>query len=130
MKCKKCGHEKCVKNGLVKGNQRYKCKSCNYAFQEHNKWAPLATKVLALLMYLEWLWFRSIWRILWYSDVAILYRIRDFWSIAVDMHLKRKVKSVEVLELDEMRHYVEKKRRNYEYGLLFEENDKELLILH
>lgn len=46
------------------------------------------------------------------------------------MHRERKVKSVEVLELDEMRHYVEKKRRNYEYGLLFEENDKELLILH
>ncbi|MBE9175199.1 IS1 family transposase, partial [Synechocystis salina LEGE 06155] len=30
--CPQCGHEHVVKNGLVKGKQRFKCKSCQYQF--------------------------------------------------------------------------------------------------
>jgi len=28
--CPKCSSEKCVKEGKVKGRQRYRCKSCGY----------------------------------------------------------------------------------------------------
>jgi transposase len=32
IKCKNCGYEKTVKNGKVRGQQRYKCKQCGYNF--------------------------------------------------------------------------------------------------
>jgi transposase len=30
--CKNCGVCRCVKNGIVRGKQRYKCKGCGYNF--------------------------------------------------------------------------------------------------
>jgi len=30
--CTKCSCEKVVKNGLMQGNQRYKCKDCGFNF--------------------------------------------------------------------------------------------------
>ena len=34
MRCLKCGSEAIVKNGRMKGLQRYKCKQCTYQFTQ------------------------------------------------------------------------------------------------
>ena len=33
-KCKHCGNEKRVRNGYVKGKQRWKCKGCGKTYRE------------------------------------------------------------------------------------------------
>ena len=35
--CKRCSGTTCVKNGKVRGMQRYKCKDCGYNFVEGDK---------------------------------------------------------------------------------------------
>ena len=32
IQCKKCSHDKISKNGIIRNQQRYKCKSCNHNF--------------------------------------------------------------------------------------------------
>ena len=59
MNCPKCKSEKKIKNGVIKGIQPYKCKSCDY---------PLSTKKKALQLYLEGLGFGSIGRLLGVSS--------------------------------------------------------------
>ncbi|MEW6773522.1 MAG: hypothetical protein AB1304_05930 [Bacteroidota bacterium] len=51
--CKQCGNNKCVKNGIVRKKQRYKCKNCSLNFvigDEREKVRPEA-KALAVLLY-------------------------------------------------------------------------------
>jgi transposase len=51
--CKKCGSSHCVKNGYIRGNQRYKCKNCGCNFKlgdSRGKIKP-ETKALGMLMY-------------------------------------------------------------------------------
>jgi len=64
MDCPKCQNHKSVKDGIVKGKQRYKCKSCNYRYTVELKSTakPKNTKRQALELYLEGLGFRSIGR--------------------------------------------------------------------
>ncbi len=42
--CKRCGSAKYVKNGLMRGKQRYLCKTCGLAFTD----TPARGKPLAL----------------------------------------------------------------------------------
>ncbi len=46
MKCLKCGSSKKVKNGVLKGVQRYKCKECgyNYTVEKRSGEYPKETK--------------------------------------------------------------------------------------
>jgi len=37
LKCKNCGSIKYVKNGKVRGLQRYRCKECKYNFVEGDR---------------------------------------------------------------------------------------------
>lgn len=32
IRCKKCGGAHCIKNGIVRNKQKFKCKSCGYSF--------------------------------------------------------------------------------------------------
>ncbi len=129
--CKKCWSSKYVKNGYANWMQRYKCKECKCNFSNTEiSWASTTTKLKALQLYLEWMWFRAIGRFLWYSNVAILNRIRWFWALAENYHnTKGKQWEILVMELDELRHFVKKNQTKLESGLLMIEKEKWLLIL-
>lgn len=88
-------------------------------------------KKKALMLYLEWLWLRSIGRLLGYSNVSVYYWIKELWQLAEDIHQyeKQQLKRVAVMELDEMRHYCKKNEGKLGYGLLSIEKTWELLIL-
>src|SRR3954452_4295446 len=52
MSCKRCAGAAFVKNGTVRGHQRYRCKACGFNFTatpERGK--PVAMKALAVLLY-------------------------------------------------------------------------------
>ena len=77
--CKRCGATDHVKNGIVRGVQRYRSLSCGCNFTvTPPRGKPPAMKALALLLYgMGNVSFCSIARILGVSDVAVLNWVRD-----------------------------------------------------
>ena len=132
MKCKRCSSEASYKNWFIRWMQRYKCKECwcSYTNTADRK-ASINIKLQALQLYTLWLWFRAIWKFLKYSHVAIYLRIREFWVLADQIHQENKHewKVIEYIEMDELRHYVQKKHNNFGYGRLSIDWKTNLLIL-
>src|SRR5271169_1028777 len=77
--CKRCGAADHMKNGIVRGVQRYLCRSCGCNFtMTPPRGKPPAMKALAVLLYaMGNMSFCAIARILGVSDVAILNWVRD-----------------------------------------------------
>ncbi len=54
LQCKRCGGGEYVKNGLMRGKQRYRCKACGLNFTDTPpRGMPLAVKVTAVLLYVS-----------------------------------------------------------------------------
>ena len=54
LRCKRCGAEGHVKNGFMRGKQRYRCKACGLNFTDTPpRGMPLRIKVEAVLLYLS-----------------------------------------------------------------------------
>lgn len=56
MKCPKCNSERNVRNGIIRGLQRYKCKDCHASYTASRKATAVVDKQLkrqALIMYLQ-----------------------------------------------------------------------------
>ena len=54
IECKNCRGMKAIRNGVVRGNQRYKCKSCSYNFIVGDRRINQATeikKALSIILY-------------------------------------------------------------------------------
>ena len=121
IKCPKCNSEDYVKNGKMNKKQRYLCKECKYNFTNFTKRGkPKEVKKKAIEMYLEGLGFRSIGRILKVSNVTVLRWIRKATDkLRNILKNKKEVKywKIEKMELDEMWHFVLKKRKKPGYGL-------------
>jgi len=115
--CPKCGNGEHCKDGIVKGRQRYLCKACRhrYTVQRRSGTADAAIKRQALQLYLEGLGFRSIGRILKFSNVAVLQWIRTFGE---QLEAIRRDDPVAVMELDEMHSYIGHKKTIAGFGLL------------
>ena len=80
MDCPKCGGQSNCKDGMVKGRQRHLCKVCGhrYTVSQRAGAGNRAIRRQALELFLEGLGFRSIGRILGFSNVTILNWIRAF----------------------------------------------------
>ena len=117
MNCPKCGAQASCKDGLANGRQRYLCKSCNhrYTVTHRSGTGDKAVKRQALELYLEGLGFRSIGRVLGFSNVTILNWIRAFGE---QLDTIKADAPVQVVELDEMHSYVGSKKTIAGYGLL------------
>lgn len=120
MHCPKCQSPEKVKAGFTKGKQRYKCKSCSCHYTRSTpKGYPPEQRELALKLYLEGLGFRAIGRILGISYMTPLEWIRQAGRALPDWPMDNPKKPVvRMLELDELWHYVGKKRTNAGCGLL------------
>ena len=54
LRCKACGSEEQVKNGFMRGKQRYRCRACGLNFTDTPpRGKPLALKVTAVLLYVS-----------------------------------------------------------------------------
>ena len=108
--CPKCNATKIIKFGIVRQKQRFKCKECSFAFTTSEpRGKPLEYKVKALQLYLEGLGLRAIGRFLGVSQVSVLKWIKQYSD---NLSSAPKPDKVEVMELDEMWHFVEKKNDN------------------
>ncbi len=123
MDCPKCGGKEYCKDGIVQGRQRYLCKGCRYRYTVERRTgvADETTKRQALELYLEGLGFRSIGRILSFSNVTILNWIRAFGEALPEIKGET---PVQVMEIDEMHTYIGSKKNIVGYGLLLIEMRK------
>lgn len=115
--CPKCEHQHIIKSGFVKDKQRYKCKACNYQFTQTTteRGKPLWMKLDAVLLYLGGMSMNAIANHLNVSTQAVLNWIRDFAKLNYE---KPAPGTAVVIELDELWHFIEKKRENYGSGRL------------
>ena len=80
MDCPRCESIDDCKAGILRGNQRYRCKSCKYHYtvRKHRNEKSEETKKLALPMYLEGLGFRAIGRLLEISYGTVYQWVRKY----------------------------------------------------
>jgi transposase-like protein len=126
-KCLKCGSIKYVKDGIVQGKQRFKCKKCNYRFTRFTRRGVSGDKKKqAMHLYLEGMGFRAIGRFLGVSNVAVLKWVRNAGEEILKIHASghNHKQKVEAFELDELMTYIKSKKTLYGYGLLMIEKDK------
>ena len=113
--CKRCQATEYVKNGMVRGLQRYRCRKCSCNFTATKpRGKPAAMKALALLLYaIGNMSFCSIGRLLKVSDVSVLRWAR---AAALEMPEPEMPADVELVNLDEMHHFVKKRQTKYGFG--------------
>ena len=116
MNCPKCNSGKYVKDGIVKGKQRYFCKECKYRYTVKHLGKPIELKKAALYLYLEGLGFRSIERFLKVSNVSVMNWIKGFGKEIES--LRKTDGTIEIVEMDELHTYIGLKKTTFGYGLL------------
>lgn len=115
MQCSRCGGDG-WKAGLARGKQRYKCKACGYHYtQAQSRHYNQETRQKAIALYLEGLGFRAIGRLLGVSNVTVLKWVRQ---AALQLPEPEKPTFVDIIELDELWHFVKKRRKNAGFGLV------------
>jgi len=127
--CPKCGFQTTVKHGIVKGRQRYTCKSCRYNFTVFKLGKDLEKIYLirSLQLYLEGLGFRAIGRTIGISHVTVLNWIKKYGK---DLEFIRIEKDKDaIVEVDEICSYVGSKKNEYGFGLLLREGVKKCWVL-
>ena len=132
MECKLCSKSLLVRNGIVRGKQRYKCKNCGYNFVQGalRRGKNLDKQKLALHMYLENMGFRDIGRVLGVSNVTVLNWVKSAGSFIREYHNENKDSSkVQVMEFDEMWHFISSKKQKFGFGLLWTDQNSVLLSL-
>jgi transposase len=105
--CKRCHATDHVKNGIVRGMQRYRCEVCGYNFtMTPPQGKPPEMKALALLLYaMGNMSFGAIARLLRVSDVTVLTWVRD---AAYRLPEPSMAAGAVIITFDEMWHFLKK----------------------
>ena len=105
--CKRCGKAKHVKNGLMRGKQRYLCKACGLTFTDTpGSGKPLALKAAAVLLYVSGLSMNRTAKLLGVSTPTVQAWLEQF-AAAYAQKPEPEGRAV-VIELDEIWHYLKK----------------------
>lgn len=87
MNCPNC-HSSCfIKNGVIKGLQRFKCKSCRYNYTVEKKSSSIDSnkKRIAIILYLEGMQVTTIAQKLEVSHVSIIKWIKKYGNNLVEL---------------------------------------------
>jgi transposase len=108
LRCKRCGGEEHVKNGLMRGKQRYRCKACGLNFTDTPpRGMPLRVKVTAVLLYVSGLSMNRTAKLLGVSTPTVMAWIERFAEVYAQKP-EPEGRAV-VVELDEMWHFLKKR---------------------
>ena len=117
LRCKRCGSEEHVKNGLMRGKQRYLCKGCGLNFTDTPaRGKPLALKAAAVLLYVSGLSMNRTAKLLGVSTPTIQAWLEQF--AAVYAQKPEPEGRAVVIELDEMWRYLKKSQSHSGSGRL------------
>ena len=107
LRCERCGGEEHVKNGFMKGLQRYRCKACELNFTDTPpRGLPPRVKVTAVLLYLSGLSMNRTAKLLGVSTPSVMAWIEQF-ATTLAQKPEPEGRAV-VVELDEMWHFLKK----------------------
>jgi transposase len=107
LRCKRCGGEEQVKNGFMRGKQRYRCKACGLNFTDTPpRGMPLRVKVEAVLLYLSGLSMNRTAKLLGVSTPSVMTWIEQFAKTYAQK--PEPEGRALVIELDEMWHFLKK----------------------
>ena len=117
IQCKKCNSTNKSKAGLVKGEQRYKCKDCGCQYvPTRQRGKPEKDKLLAVWLYTHGLSFRTIAKMFRVNVRSVFVWVKTF---AKANYIKPIPQSDAVIvELDEMWHFIHSKKQKSGYGKL------------
>ena len=123
LSCKKCGGHSYHKSGKMNSKQRYRCKLCGCFFTEGDARIRYndSERFLAITLFRKGLSLRSIAEIIGTNNVTILNWVRNIGTYVKERILSQPIetyKTLDVIEIDEMWHYVQKNNENYGFGLL------------
>lgn len=133
--CKHCGGLSGVRNGIVGGKQRYKCKLCHKTFREGDERVKhsIDKKIKVIKCYLEGVGIRSIERLEGVSSPLIIYWIRQTSRIVREKlrsaTIDENAKNISILEVDELFSYCKKNSAKSTFGLLLIGTEIKLLTL-
>jgi transposase-like protein len=122
LRCKRCGSEEQVKNGFMKGLQRYRGKACGLNFTETPpRGMPLQIKLTAVLLtavllYVSGLSMNRTAKMLGVSTPSVMTWIEPF-AKAYAQKPEPEGRAV-VVELDQMGHYLERSPTSFGSGRL------------
>src|SRR3954467_15358457 len=105
LRCKGCGSGEHVKNGFMRGKQRYRCEGCGLNFTDTPpRGMPLRVKVEAVLLYLSGLSMNRTAKLLGVSTPSVMAWIERF----AEVHARKPEPEgrAVVVELDEMWHFL------------------------
>jgi len=133
MHCKYCLDARLVKNGFVRGKQRFRCQSCfknQVAGDERAKYSN-ELKRTAIAMYLNSSGIRSIGRVLDVPFQLVAKWIENAGKIVSQEILVRQMepRHIGILEMDELYTYCQKNSSKCEYGWLLIGTEMKLLRL-
>src|ERR671933_1179634 len=115
--CKRCGSEEYVKNGRMRGKQRFLCKAWGLTFTDTPpRGTPLAMKAAAVLLYVSGLSMNRTAKLLGVSTPTVQAWLEQF-ATAYAQKPEPEGRAV-VIELDEMWHYLKKTRSRCGSGKL------------
>jgi transposase len=111
--CKNCQQTNTVKNGFVRGKQRYKCHTCHYTFvvgDERHKSETELKKALSVILYsLGKASFGFLAKLFGVSRTTTYYWIRDIAAITAEPAIAGDIREI---DFDEMWHFIQSKKRN------------------
>lgn len=112
--CKKCGSEKSVKNGIVGGKQRFRCKECGCNYREgdgRTNEKVAAKKALCILLYaIAKGSYRMMGKILGIDHTLIYRWIRAFGESLPEPEVTGEITQ---MEFDEMWHFIGSKKTSF-----------------
>lgn len=113
--CKKCDSQKAVKNGFVRGLQRYKCLDCGCNFtQTRRRGVNPALKAFGIVLYgMCGVSMNKIAKLFRVSNVAVLKWIRKEAGL---IEAKESPATSDIVMIDEMWHFVNGKKRKFGSG--------------
>ncbi len=133
--CKYCGSDKIVKNGFVKNKQRYLCRECSKTSRmgDNREKYGIEEKIKVAKLYNEGIGIRSIERAEGIAAPLIVHWIRNFAKMLkiklCVTEVPSDLKEIEILDMDELFTYYQKKVKKPMCGVLWTETGIKLLIL-
>lgn len=113
--CKKCGSQKYIKNGFVRGLQRYRCQECRCNFTNtKRRGIHPALRAFGIVLYgMCGVSMYKIAKLFGVSDVAVLKWVRKEADLIEDIPAHAESK---IVMIDEMWHFVNGKKRKFGSG--------------
>ena len=111
LKCKKCQCENVVKNGKVRGKQRYRCKECGYNFVEGDARTNekiRAKKAICVLQYAQGKTSYNMLAKIYHTWPSLVYRwVKEAGEQVSEPDIPEDIKEI---EFDEMWHFIGRKK--------------------